>query len=135
VRLLLLAVLLMAGCGETVRIEGPDGELRLEVAVERAEDEDARRLGLMFRPPLRASEGLLLVLPEGFEGQACLTNENVAFAIDAVHADRAGTVVAVQRDLPADDPGPFCADRTSQVLEVLAGVAASVRVGDQLLVR
>ncbi|MFW6086283.1 MAG: DUF192 domain-containing protein [Myxococcota bacterium] len=123
------------GCGEDaarrVRVESPAGELRLEVFVDEARTAEERMQGLAGRDGLDPGEGLLLIFPA--EGEVCIVNEAVPFAIDALFIDGAGTVGAVERHIPAGDSTARCHGATLEVLEVAAGVADPVRVGDQLV--
>ncbi|MFW6050059.1 MAG: DUF192 domain-containing protein [Myxococcota bacterium] len=132
-----LAVLVLAGaCGDgrpRAVVTSPEGEPRLEVAVEIAETAEARMRGLRGWTALEPDEGLLLVFPT--EGEVCLVNEDVPFAIDAVFADASGAVVAIEREVPAGDATPRCHPGTARVLEVAAGVAAPVAPDDLLVVR
>lgn len=132
------AVLLGAGCGgppqfagETVRVLGPGGEVRLEVFADVADDERERREGLTRFDSLAAGRGLLLVLPA--EGEVCITNAKVDFPIDAVFAATDGTVVAVERNVPRDDVTLRCHLSTRRILEINAGDAGAVSPGDQLV--
>lgn len=111
---------------ERLVLAGDDAHL--DVCVARAESADDRRRGLIGRA-LAEDAGLLLVFP--VEGEVCITNEGVAFPIDVAWLDAAGTVTALERALPADAPGPWCHAPAAFVLEVHAGVADAVVVGDQ----
>lgn len=133
-----VALLLGAGCGgppqfagETVRVLGPGGEVRLEVFADVADDERERREGLTRYDSLAAGRGLLIVLPA--EGEVCITNAKVDFAIDAVFAAADGTVVAVERNVPRDDVTLRCHGSTRRILEVNGGDASAVSPGDQLV--
>lgn len=133
-----VALLLGAGCGgppqfsgETVRVLGPGGEVRLEVFADVADDERERREGLARYDSLAAGRGLLIVLPA--EGEVCITNAKVDFAVDAVFAATDGTVVAVERNVPRDDVTLRCHRSTRRILEVNGGDASAVSPGDQLV--
>ena len=69
------------------------------------------------------------------EVEACIHNEPVAYAIDAIYAAATGTVVAVERELPAGDATVRCHEGVQRVLEVRARVAARVEPGDELVVQ
>lgn len=129
-----LSLALFGGCaGDALaRIESPEGEQRLEVAIaHEARSAEERMRGLRGRS-IADDEGLLIVFPS--EGEVCIVNEGVDYAIDVVYANAEGTVISVQRDVPAGDATPRCRMPTSRVLEVRAGVAASVVSGDRLVV-
>lgn len=106
------------------RIETAGGEVLLDVAVQVARDEDARRRGLRGRTSLAPDEGLWIAFPA--EDEICLVNDGVPFAIDAILLRE--RVVSEVLSLEADDPTPRCA-RASEVLEVAAGVARDVYPG------
>lgn len=122
-----------AGSGErvAVRVVGSDGTEHLSVDATLAESEAERREGLARFDTLDDDRGLLIVLP--VEGEVCITNGGVGFAIDAVFAAEDGTVVAVERNIPMGDVTLRCHMSTRRILEVAAGVAGSVDAGDQLL--
>lgn len=131
----LLAVILLlpcAGCacptGRQITVRNAEAVV-LAVCAEVAETEEERRRGLMDHPPLEADEGLLLAFP--YEGEVCIYNENVDFDIDVIYANAEGEVVGVEREVPAGDPTVRCRTRVASVLEVGAGVASDVRIGDR----
>ncbi len=123
----------LCGCAgvTVVSIEDSAGGLRLEVEVEVARSETERRLGLGGRETLPASEGLWMELP--IRGEVCIVNETVTFPIDVVFVtDAAVTDVAL--GVAAGETAATCQVAT-HVLEVAAGVAGSVEVGDRAVVR
>lgn len=129
-----LALALLGGCAADAlaRIESPEGEKRLEVAVaHEARSAEERMRGLRGRS-IAEDEGLLIVFPA--EGEVCIVNEGVDYAVDVVYADAEGTVVSVQRGVAAGDATSRCRMPTARVLEVRAGVAATVVSGDRLVV-
>ena len=93
-----------------------------------ARTEAERRAGLANRPPLAEGEGLLIEFP--LVGEACLTSEGMTYDLDAVFLDDDGTVLDIEK-LPIEDTTPRCVDGVTTALEVRAGEAASVRVGDR----
>ncbi|MCB9617599.1 MAG: DUF192 domain-containing protein [Sandaracinus sp.] len=101
----------------------------LEVHVEVARDEDARREGLRGRD-LGDDEGLWMIFPA--ESEVCLVNDGVDFDVDAVFVvgGRAGSVATLR----ANEPSPVC-HPASEVLEVRGGVATDVRAGDDVRLR
>jgi len=122
--------LVLGGCacssGVEVRIE--DRGLAFCATV--AETAADRMRGLRGAASLEAGEGLLLAFP--IEGEVCIVNDGVSFPLDVVYVDTAGLVVAVERDVAAGDATPRCHPRVRSVLEVSAGAAASVVLGDQV---
>lgn len=129
----LVAGVALFGCQDgapVARIDSPEGEERLTVRVELAVTAEERMRGLRDRNSLPEDQGLLLVFP--VTGEVCVVNDGVPFAIDAVFVDAEGVVTAVERAIPADDPTPRCHPLTRRVLELAAGVAATVGTGDRL---
>ena len=126
------AAMIVASCGDELEAEVRDatGQRVLRVRVDLAETAEERRQGLRGRTQLGEREGLWLRFP--VEGEVCLTNQGVGFDIDALFASREGTIVAVERAIAADDGNPRCHDGTADVLEVRAGVALGVGLGDVL---
>jgi len=119
------------GCGVTLRVErASDSSVVLEVCVRRAVSEAERIEGLGSTPSLPPTRGLLLEYP--LEGEACIQNGPVSFAIDEVFASDSGEVVAVERVVAAGDSTPRCHTGVRRVLEVSEGVAGTVAVGDRL---
>ena len=115
------------GCpdGRTVEI-GEETAICAEVADTEAE----RSAGLRGRDPLGPGEGLLLEF--SVEDEICIVNDGVGFSIDAAFADAEGTVVAVERAIPAGDPTPRCHAPTRRVVETAAGELDAIRTGDAL---
>ena len=113
-----------------MRVVGPDGAERLHACASLAETAPERRRGLKDRESLGPNEGLLIVFPT--EGEVCIENGGVAFAIDVVYLDASGEVVAVERDVPAGDDTARCHDPVQRVLELPAGAAGAVAEGDLL---
>ncbi len=134
--LTLLLVVFGVACGDAgavVRIESATtGEALLVADADRAVTADERMRGLRGRAALAAGEGLLIEIPIATE--VCIVNDGVAFAIDAIYASEAGEVIAIEREIAAGDGTPRCVAETRRVLEVSAGAASSVRVGDRMVV-
>jgi uncharacterized membrane protein (UPF0127 family) len=126
------SLLLVIACADVplLSVRSPDGTLRLRVEVDFARTAEARREGLAARDGLDDGRGLLLVFPT--EGEVCIENAPVGFAIDALFADAAGQVIAIERGIPAGDATSRCHQPVAQVLELAGGVALSVQVGDVL---
>ena len=111
----------------------PDGfEITLELAI--TPDELAQ--GLMFRPHLPESRGMLLIFPE--ERLPNIWMMNTLVALDIIYLDRSGTVVDLVRDAqpcPGEPCPRFTPDGASQaVLEIPAGGAQrhNVEIGSVL---
>ncbi|HVM97592.1 MAG TPA: DUF192 domain-containing protein [Candidatus Acidoferrales bacterium] len=137
---LALFCLSLAACGggsgatpavSQVELTNAQESAYLRFDVEIASDEVARRTGLMGHAALDSMHGLLIVLPA--EGETCITNQGVGFAIDAVFADSTGQVVAVDSNITAGDPTLRCHTAVRSILEVGGGEASAIQIGDHLL--
>jgi uncharacterized membrane protein (UPF0127 family) len=84
-----------------------------------------RMRGLLGRPPLGPGQGLLIVPCQGVH------TLGMAYPIDVVHLDRQGIVRHVSRGLKPWRIGPMVW-RAYQALELPAGAAVSVSVGDRV---
>lgn len=123
---------MLLACGSTEATwtaRGPDGARKATFVVTFAETETSRRLGLSNQPPLAKHEGLLLRFP--VPGRVCIHNREVGFPLDLVFVETGGLVTAVERAVPAYDPTRRCQPAVLEVLEVRAGSAQSVAVGDR----
>jgi len=132
---LLAACGLLAGCPDagTVRVtveRAGSGETILAVDAEVARTAEERRTGLRGHAPLGDGDGLLIEMPQALD--ICIVNDGVDFDIDAVYAAGDGTVIAVERAIPAGDPTARCQSAVRWVLEVGAGAADPVSAGDHL---
>ncbi len=127
--------LFLVGCGcdgeVEVQVLSDSGQERLTVCAALAQSASARKTGLRGSDGLANHQGLVLVFPA--ESEVCLVNQGVGFSIDAVLADEQGEVVGLERAIVADDPELRCHPQVLHVLEVAAGVARSVRLGDRLM--
>lgn len=123
----LVSLALLLACDAEPHVWVTRGDaLLVDVRVSIARDEDARRRGLRGLA-LERDEGLWIVFPATSE--VCLVNDGVAIDVDAIFVID-GRVEGVAR-LPSDDPNPVCAE-AGEVLEVHAGVADEVQVGDEV---
>ena len=124
----------LAACGPDpvrARVERA-GATVVDVEVELATTADERARGLRGHAPLGDGEGLVIELPQALE--VCIVNDGVDFAIDAVYAGDGGDVVALEPAIAAGDATARCHDGVARVLEVAAGVASEVAIGDVLVV-
>lgn len=131
-----LAIALAAlGCDAGDRwlsvVQADSGTERLRVRYEVAATAQARREGLQTRPPLGSDEGLLLEFP--IEGEACIHNSAVAYAIDVVFVGADDAVVRDVVTMQAFEAPAACVDDVKRVLELRAGVGAGVVRGDRLV--
>ncbi|UCF48044.1 MAG: DUF192 domain-containing protein [Myxococcales bacterium] len=120
-----IAILLVAAgvtsCGDSQsaqwgRLLDADGNVLLELEIAIAQTEYERHEGLRLHGPLAPNEGLLLVFPE--EGRVCITNAGVPFPIDVIYLSADRQVIAIERNIPANAPGPYCHPTTQLVLEL-----------------
>ena len=128
-------LLLVTAChpcdGARVRILDAQGQARLDVCAEVATSEADRRAGLAGRSSLPAGAGLLMEFP--VTGEVCITGEEMRFPIDVVFVSGTGHVAALGA-LGADDPALICEQGIGSVIEVSAGAARDVGVGDAVAV-
>lgn len=115
---------------EPVTLLAASGQRIAEFAVTVAVTAEMRRQGLGALEPLSPGTGLLLTFP--VTGEVCVVNAGIPYAIDALYLDPDGTVITIQRSIPALDEAPRCATGVRSVLEVLAGEAADASPGDRL---
>jgi uncharacterized membrane protein (UPF0127 family) len=144
--LILVLVLALAGCGggegesdaagPTVVIETDDGEK--EIAVEIADTDDERAVGLMGRTSLPADAGMLFVYPGPTEGAYWMKDTLIPLSIAFYDVD--GTILRIldmepcrREPCPVYDPGV----RYAGALEVNQGAFErwGVREGDRLELR
>lgn len=131
----LLSLMSFWACSENhtrlATVYSPDGDPVAEFIVFEANTAAMRRDGLRVLDPLAPGTGLLLNFP--VTGEVCIVNGGVSYAIDAVFiGDPGDVVVAVERGIPALDESARCIDNVHSVLEVRAGEAANVSLGDRL---
>jgi uncharacterized membrane protein (UPF0127 family) len=145
--LILVFVLALAACGgggegesdaagPTVVIETDDGEK--EIAVEIADTDDERAVGLMGRTSLPADAGMLFVYPGPTEGAYWMKDTLIPLSIAFYDVD--GTILRIldmepcrREPCPVYDPGV----RYAGALEVNQGAFErwGVREGDRLELR
>lgn len=134
IRLALLVPLALTGCASSpdrVRIESAFGDTTLDVAlVGQARTAIERAEGLRAYAPLGDDDGLLIRFP--IEGEVCITNAEVDYAIDLVffvlEAERYR--VNAIASMEANQVEAICL-MASDVLEVRAGVADQVAPGQR----
>ncbi len=132
----LVAVLLaLLGCarGPCVTIVGSDGKARATVAVEVANTEARRELGLMYRKHLDDNAGMIFVFPEA--SQQNFWMHNTPISLDMIFADAAGRVLGIVANAePFSDRPVGVAGDSEYVLEVNGGFCAKngITAGDRL---
>ena len=132
----LVAVLLaLLGCarGPCVTIVGSDGKPRATVAVEVANTEARRELGLMYRKHLDDNAGMIFVFPEASPQNFWM--HNTPISLDMIFADAAGRVLGIVANAePFSDRPVGVAGDSEYVLEVNGGFCAKngIKAGDRL---
>jgi len=130
--LLFLASAAWAQCAEdTVWIRGDFGTARFSVEI--ADDEQERATGLMNRPSMATSAGMLFV----YERPRSLSfwMRNTLIELDMLFVDETGVIRNIQeRAQPLDETPIFGGDDLTHVLEINGGLARmlGIDVGDQL---
>ena len=146
-RVLLGAVLLVAGLGSGCAKEGPvdaagrpleplsivtaSGEHRFLVEI--ADDDAERERGLMYRPPLEDDRGMLVQFPAAREQSFWM--KNTPSSLDIIYIDPQGRIVSIaahatpysETPLPSNGPA-------NGVLELRAGRAQEIgaKPGDRI---
>jgi uncharacterized protein len=121
-----------AQCSDnTVWIRGDFGQARF--AVEIADDESERALGLMNRPEMAASAGMLFIYPS--PRSLAFWMRNTLIELDMLFVDQTGVIRNIhERAIPLDETPIFGGDDLTHVLEINGGLAArlGIKVGDQM---
>jgi len=143
VRVLAVAALLAVGCPSTGTSRPAAPQLRVvvetaagarhAVAVELADSEEERALGLMYRKSLPPDAGMLFRFDESSDHVFWMRNTLVP--LDMIFADEGGIVVGiVEGATPLSDQPRTVGAPSRYVLEVNAGWARAhgVRPGDRL---
>ncbi|MEO0401034.1 MAG: DUF192 domain-containing protein [Pseudomonadota bacterium] len=122
----------VAECSDdTVWIRGDFGEARFSVEI--ADDPDERAVGLMNRPSMPASAGMLFVYDQ--PRSLSFWMRNTLIELDMLFVDQVGTVQHIhERAIPLDETPIFGGDALTHVLEINGGFAErlGLSVGDQL---
>lgn len=124
----------LLGCarGPCVSIVAPDGKARATVAVEVADNESQRQVGLMFRKHLDDSAGMLFVFKEAAPRNFWM--HNTVIPLDMIFTDSAGRVIGIVANAEPFSDKLLGVDGASQyVLEVNGGFCAKngIKVGDR----
>ncbi|MEM8538963.1 MAG: DUF192 domain-containing protein [Pseudomonadota bacterium] len=116
---------------ETVWIRGDFGQARFGVEI--ADDAEERATGLMNRPSMATSAGMLFV----YESPRSLSfwMRNTLIELDMLFVDATGTIQNIHhRAIPLDETAIFGGDDLTHVLEINGGLAKTLGIvpGDQL---
>ena len=121
-----------AECSDsTVWIKGPFGQARFSVEI--ADDANERATGLMNRPSMAMSTGMLFVYDR--PSSLSFWMRNTLIELDMLFIDATGVVRHIHhRAIPLDETPIFGGDGLTHVLEINGGLANTMglRVGDQL---
>ncbi|RDZ26122.1 DUF192 domain-containing protein [Lysobacter silvisoli] len=133
--------LLVACCGLALSgcAAGADPWVELagqRYAVEVADDEDERQMGLMFREEMGLDRGMLFI-HDAEEPQAYWM-KNTKIPLDILYFDSQRKLVSQQRDVPPCSAGDRCPPYPSHeparyVLELNAGQAAKLKLTDGMV--
>ncbi len=123
---------LWAACSDgTVWIRGAFGQARFTVEI--ADDAEERAIGLMNRPSMPTSAGMLFVYER--PGTLSFWMRNTLIELDMLFADATGTIQNIHhRAIPLDETPIFGGDGLTHVLEINGGLARTmgIKAGDQL---
>jgi uncharacterized membrane protein (UPF0127 family) len=130
--LILMPALLGCARGPCVAIVAPDGKARATVAVEVADTESQRQVGLMFRKHLDDSAGMLFVFKDAAHRNFWM--HNTVIPLDMVFADSGGRVIGIVANAePFSDKSLGVEGASQYVLEVNGGFCAKngIKAGDR----
>ena len=123
---------LWAACSEeTVWIRGEFGQARFTVEI--ADDAEERATGLMNRPSMPTSAGMLFIYER--PGTLSFWMRNTLIELDMLFVDATGTIQNIHhRAIPLDETPIFGGDELTHVLEINGGLARTLGItpGDQL---
>lgn len=123
----LLPLAAEAAClAETVELRSPNGALA-RFSVEVADDEAERAQGLMNRPALAKSAGMLFVYDH--PRHAFFWMKNTLIPLDMIFADATGKVTVVHdRAVPLDETAIDGGEGVAYVLEINGGLAGALGI-------
>jgi len=124
----------LLGCmrGPCVTIVAPDGKTRASVAVEVADTEQQREVGLMFRKHLEDRAGMLFVFKDAAHRNFWM--HNTVIPLDMLFADSGGRVIGIVANAePFSDKEVGVEGGSEYVLEVNGGCCAKngIKAGDR----
>jgi uncharacterized membrane protein (UPF0127 family) len=121
--LVLMAQAALADCAPgTIEVRAPSGAA-MRFAIEVADEEAERELGLMNRQSMASSAGMLFAYPQAH--QVYFWMKNTLIPLDMVFADATGTVTRVHSNaVPLDETAIDGGEAVRYVLEINGGLAA-----------
>lgn len=133
IALLLAPGLASAGCSpEAVEVRGQGGVARFNVEI--ADDEAEREVGLMNRPTMASSAGMLFVFET--PRPASFWMKNTLIPLDMIFADEAGRVTVVHENAVPQDLTPIDGGEGVRfVLEINGGLARRLGIGPGAVLR
>lgn len=125
---LLAASAASAACTETaVELRGDFGTARFNVEI--ADDPAERAQGLMNRPSMPASSGMLFLYEA--PQRAGFWMKNTLIPLDMIFLDETGTVTRVHENaVPLDETTIDGGDGVLAVLEINGGLASAIGIGE-----
>ena len=104
------------------------------ITAEVAADDQAREIGLMYRPSLPPNHGMLFVFDPAFK--ACMWMRNTLIPLDMLFVDANGRIVNIhERAVPLSDAIIAAASPVRAVIELNGGTAARLGIepGDRVV--
>ena len=103
-------------------------------ALEIANTDSTREMGLMHRDSMPADHGMIFVFPD--EDQLSFWMKNTHIPLDIVYADADGKVVSIKQMRPLDETGVPSDGPAKYAVELNQGAAkrAGINAGDKLLI-
>ncbi len=117
----------------TLTISTREDKPIVSLAIEIADDENKREIGLMGRPVMGKKEGMLFVFEE--EHMASFWMKNTILPLDMIFIDKFGTIVTICKDTkPFSEESYSATALTLLVLEVNAGFTDTygIKEGDRI---
>jgi uncharacterized membrane protein (UPF0127 family) len=116
-----------------VRFIDADGELKVEIDVEIADDPGEIALGLMYRDDLKSRQGMLFIFED--EQPRSFWMRNTILPLDMIFADSTGKIVTIhEHTVPYSQESYVSANPAQYVVEVNAGFVNShdIKIGDEI---
>ncbi|APX11672.1 DUF192 domain-containing protein [Tateyamaria omphalii] len=126
--LLVSAQLAAAQCDDTtVWLRGDFGQARFTIEI--ADTQRSRATGLMNRPSMPSSEGMLFVYPR--PRALSFWMRNTLIPLDMLFVDPTGTVAHIHHEaVPLDETPIYGGEGLTHVLEINGGLARMLGIGE-----